>query len=148
MFSIRQIADELGYSKETIRTTLRALLDAAANPAELAVRDTHNQWQITDNGRRQIADKLSPKTDNNAAEQSDNLSPSVLRILEEQLAAKDAQIAQLTAAVASLTEALGHAQALHAGTLQQQLELSEPSDDEKKPQSVFSRWWNRRSRRK
>lgn len=148
MYSIRQIADELGYSKETIRTTLRAELAAAANPAELAVRDDKNQWQITDNGRQQIAAKLSPKTDNNAAEQSDNLSPSVLRIFEQQLAAKDEQIAQLTAAVASLTEALGHAQALHAGTLQQQLELTEPSDNAEKPQSVFSRWRNRRSRKK
>ena len=61
-----------------------------------------------------------------------------LSVKDEQLAAKDKQLADLTAALVSaqeqqkaLTDALTAAQALHAGTIQERLTVSEqPSADE------------------
>ena len=77
-----------------------------------------------------------------------------LAIKDEQLAAKDKQIGDLTAALLSaqeqhkaLTDALTTAQALHAGTIQQQLAeqsgqgdvLSEDHTQPKQKQSFFAR---------
>ena len=45
-----------------------------------------------------------------------------------QLEAKDRQIEQLTAALENTTSSLQAAQALHAGTMQKQLQSPEPSD--------------------
>lgn len=59
---------------------------------------------------------------NNENNQFIELLKAELQIKNEQIAAQQRQIEQLTTALQSTTESLKTAQALHAGTIQQQLE--------------------------
>ena len=74
-----------------------------------------------------------------------------IKLLQEQLIAKDVQIGQVTAAMESMATALTAEQALHAGTIRKQLtEYStiEQSTDEteqpKQKQGLFSRLFGRK----
>ena len=64
---------------------------------------------------------------------------------QRQLEAKDRQIEQLTSALDHTTSSLQAAQALHAGTMQQQLQAPESAESEEttgqeKKKGWFSRW--------
>ena len=77
-----------------------------------------------------------------------------IRLLQEQIVSKDKQIEQITAAMENITAALTASQALHAGTIQQQLteqssnkENSAPENPEqpKQKQSFFSKFFGKKN---
>ena len=77
-----------------------------------------------------------------------------IRLLQEQIVSKDKQIEQITAAMENITAALTASQALHAGTIQQQLtdqsnskENSVPDDPEqpKQKQGFFSKFFGKKN---
>ncbi|MBQ5563866.1 MAG: hypothetical protein IIT39_10825, partial [Clostridia bacterium] len=72
-----------------------------------------------------------------------------IKLLQQQLIAKDNQIGQITAAMESMATALTAEQALHAGTIQKQLadhSVKEEIETEqpKQKQSFFSRIFGKR----
>ena len=126
MKTIRQIADEIGVSKQTVYKRYKG--------------------------------KLYTERSNGAVlEQSENAGvvavlQTTIDTLQGQLAIKDKQIEELNARLAEVSSALvaaqqtaQAAQALHAGTIQQQLtsgaDLSDGSGNETKKPGWFSRWF-------
>ena len=75
-------------------------------------------------------------------------------MLQEQIVSKDKQIEQITVAMENITAALTASQALHAGTIQQQLteqssnkENSAPENPEqpKQKQGFFSKFFGKKN---
>lgn len=141
--TIKQIADELGVSKTAIRNHMTE--DFRAKYTE---KDCKGVLLVSEEGCKLLAN-LCGKTANNCKDTANQFAEtpqtelctvprSVLTVFEEQLVAKDRQIdalqeqiAQLTSALENTTASLQAAQALHAGTMQQQLALEDGS----------KKWW-------
>lgn len=153
--TIKQLADELGVSKTAIRKYMTEDF-RAAHTAIIA----GNIIEISNDGCELIAVSLrkpSKTPENRVAEtpETQDFSAEIaflreqLTAKDEQLAAKDRQIDALTTALANTTSALNlaneslhAAQALHAGTIQQQLEshgedVQVVQEEHEQPR----RWW-------
>ena len=149
--TIKQLADELGVSKPTVRSVIAEL------GFQGKLRKVGNRYMLSDMQISEIKLKMSnrsesevqpksekteksesevqPKTENNIfMEQLLILNKQLavkdeqITMLQDQLAVKDRQInllqeqiSQLTAAMENLTASLNAEQALHAGTIQKQL---------------------------
>lgn len=132
MKTIRQIADEIGVSKQTVYKRYKGKLHTVCAPY------AHTE-----------------RSNGEVLEQSENVGviavlQTTIDTLQGQLAIKDKQIEDLNARLSESNAALvaaqqtaQAAQALHAGTIQQQLtsgtDQSEGSGDEPKKQGWFSR---------
>lgn len=135
--TVKQLADSLGVTKTAIRK--RFTEDFRANHVQTTANGV---IIISDKGCKLIAETLQttanqiPQTAETVTENTENsLLQTTIAVLREQLSEKDKQIAALTSAlttsqeqVKQLTEslhdtttALAAAQALHAGTIKQQL---------------------------
>ena len=135
--TVKQLADSLGVTKTAIRK--RFTEDFRANHLQTTANGV---IIISDEGCKLIAETLQttanqiPQTAETVTENTENsLLQTTIAVLREQLSEKDKQIAALTSAlttsqeqVKQLTEslhdtttALAAAQALHAGTIKQQL---------------------------
>jgi predicted DNA-binding protein YlxM (UPF0122 family) len=138
MKTIRQIADELGVSKQAVtdkidKLGLQSTLQKNANrysvpkPTETALLKAFNKNNNdkTSPSKHQPIDKLY------------NILQSELNAKNKQLEEKDKQISELTSALVASQQNAATAQALHAGTLQQQLISStdeEACADEREPE--------------
>lgn len=145
--TVKQLADSLGVTKTAIRK--RFTEDFRANHVQTTANGV---IIISDEGCKLIAETLQttanqiPQTAETVTESPENsLLETTIAVLREQLAEKDKQIAALTSALTTsqeqvkqltdslhdTTAALTAAQALHAGTIQQQL-----SDKQERSESV------------
>lgn len=133
--TIRQIAEELGVSKQAVHQKRKQpSMSTALQPFTSTVNGTVYiseegvtilKRAFSENGNEAVADKFTESVN----KQNDDLLSVLTRtveLLQEQLKAKDSQIKAkdeqimaLTAALESTTASLQAAQALHAGTLQQ-----------------------------
>ena len=165
--TIKQLADELGVSKPTIRNIVSEL------GIQSKLRKVGNRYMLSDAQITQVKLQIlkdgvlseSEKTENSIVrEQLSILSQQLtvkdnqIQVLQDQLIAKDnqiqilqEQIGQLTAAMESMAAALTGAQALHAGTIQKQLtghnDRVEQSSDQEQPkqkQGFFSRLFGKK----
>ena len=124
--TIKQLADDLKVSKTAVRRYLTN-----------EIREQHTQIsangtiEISETGCKLIAEsfrKLQETDQKQEPETTGNqVSVDVVSLLREELVAKNEQIAtlqrqneQLTVALQNTTDSLKAAQALHAGTMQQQ----------------------------
>lgn len=160
--TIKQIADELGVSKQAVSKCID----------NLGLRSTltknGNYFVVGDNQEKAIKQAFSAhQTANQNANQNANQTPTELaavigvlqttidtlqgqlatkdeqiRTLQGQLAAKDEQIGQITAAMESTAAALTAAQALHAAD-KKTLMLIEDKENERKLS-----FWERRAAKK
>lgn len=136
----KQIADELGVSKQKVYRYIKRYNIKEAY-------QEHGTMYYDDAAEHFIAQGFSESSESAEASQKhidDTALETVISMLQkeleaknEQIRAKDRQIEQLTSALEHTTSSLQAAQALHAGTLQRQLEAPEP---EKK--GWFSKWKN------
>ena len=137
----KQIADELGVSKQQVyRYIKRHNIKEAHQENGVMYYDDAAEYLITQG--------FSEKSKSNETEQkhvNDTALETVILMLQkeleaknEQLQAKDRQIEQLTSALENTTSSLQAAQALHAGTLQQQLEAPKAKEER--------RWFSRRQK--
>ena len=158
MKTIRQIADEIGVSKQTVYKRYKGKLHTVCAPyahteqGETLIKQDFLQKECSV-GAHTYAH--TERSNGEVLEQSENVG--VIAVLQttidtksEQLAVKDKQIEELNARLAEVSSALvaaqqtaQAAQALHAGTIQQQItsraDQSEGSGDEPKKQGWFSR---------
>ena len=171
MKTIRQIADEIGVSKqavfkkikrEPLSTSLQGLTATVDGKlmvevdgeklikqafSEIAPSTTDNQLTVVDG----LVDGASTPNAEKTAEVDGVISvlQSTIDTLQGQLEVKDRQIEQQAQTITRLTDALAAAQqtaaaaqALHAGTIQQQLITGEAGVDQQEPEQKKS-WFSK-----
>lgn len=171
MKTIRQIADEIGVSKqavfkkikrEPLSTSLQGLTTTVDGRlmvevdgeklikqafSEIAPSTTDNQLTVVDG----LVDGASTPNAEKTAEVDGVISvlQATIDTLQGQLEVKDRQIEQQAQTITRLTDALAAAQqtaaaaqALHAGTIQQQLITGEAGVDQQEPEQKKS-WFSK-----
>ena len=166
MKTIRQIADEIGVSKQAVYKRYKGKLHTVCAPyahteqgvlylSEQAETLIKQDFLKDDRSIGAHTDTHTERSNGAALEHPENVGviavlQTTIDTLQGQLAIKDKQIENLNARLAESNAALvaaqqtaQAAQALHAGTIQQQLtsgtDQSEGSGDEPKKQGWFSR---------
>ena len=161
MKTIKQIADELGISKDKVKYQVGKL------PREMVVKSKEITY-LTDKGIQTVTDILVGKTTGELPSKlpgefpTKNNEPIItlleknLNILQEQLKEKDKQldnkdkqIEELNSRLSETMSILNNSQLLHGGTIQQQLtnnvnssQVSEQENIEKKPLNPYTDWIN------
>ncbi len=156
MKTIRQIADEIGVSKTAVSKQIANL------GLRSGLRKNGNQFAIDERQEALIKQAFLEKSQTENANQSQTKTQTenqevgdlvcvlqaTINTLQGQLEVKDRQIEQQAQTITRLTDALAAAQqtaaaaqALHAGTIQQQLLSGEAEADQQEPEQ--KRGWFR-----
>ena len=159
MTTIRQIADEIGVSKTAVNKQIANL------GLRSGLRKNGNQFAIDEHQEALIKQAFSEKSQTEIENQSQTKTQTenhevgdlvcvlqaTIDTLQGQLEVKDRQIEQQAQTITRLTDALAAAQqtavaaqALHAGTIQQQLVAGEGEELQQERETVPRRsWWKR-----
>lgn len=159
MKTIRQIADEIGVSKTAVNKQIANL------GLRSGLRKNGNQFAIDEHQEALIKQAFSEKSQTKIENQSQTKTQTenhevgdlvcvlqaTIDTLQGQLEVKDRQIEQQAQTITRLTDALAAAQqtavaaqALHAGTIQQQLVAGEGEELQQERETVPRRsWWKR-----
>lgn len=159
MKTIRQIADEIGVSKTAVNKQIANL------GLRSGLRKNGNQFAIDEHQEALIKQAFSEKSQTENENQSQTKTQTenhevgdlvcvlqaTIDTLQGQLEVKDRQIEQQAQTITRLTDALAAAQqtavaaqALHAGTIQQQLVAGEGEELQQERETVPRRsWWKR-----
>lgn len=156
MKTIRQIADEIGVSKTAVSKQIANL------GLRSGLRKNGNQFAIDEHQEALIKQAFSEKTQTEIENQSQTKTQTenhevgdlvcvlqaTIDTLQGQLDMKDRQIEQQAQTITRLTDALAAAQqtaaaaqALHAGTIQQQLLTGEVGADQQGQNPGAKRGW-------
>lgn len=153
MKTIRQIADEIGVSKTAVSKQIANL------GLRSGLRKNGNQFAIDEHQEALIKRAFSEKSQTEIENQTQTENREVgdlvcvlqdtIDTLQGQLEVKDRQIEQQAQTITRLTDALAAAQqtaaaaqALHAGTIQQQLITGEAGTDQQEPEQKKS-WFSK-----
>ena len=158
MKTIRQIADEIGVSKQAVYKRYKGKLHTVCSPY---AHTEQGVLYLSEQAETLIKQDFLKDDRSNAAhtersigavpEQSQEAGvvavlQATIDMLQGQLAVKDRQIEELNARLAEVSSALlaaqqtaATAQALHAGTIKQQLSDGSGADQEERKQSWISR---------
>ena len=159
MKTIRQIADEIGVSKTAVSKQIENLglrSSLRKNGNQFAI-DEHQEALIkeafSEKSQTEIENQTQTKTQTENHEVGDLVCvlQATIDTLQGQLEVKDRQIEQQAQTITRLTDALAAAQqtavaaqALHAGTIQQQLVAGEGEELQQERETVPRRsWWKR-----
>ena len=159
MKTIRQIADEIGVSKTAVNKQIANLglrSGLRKNGNQFAI-DEHQEALIkeafSEKSQTEIENQTQTKTQTENHEVSDLVCvlQATIDTLQGQLEVKDRQIEQQAQTITRLTDALAAAQqtavaaqALHPGTIQQQLVAGEGEELQQERETVPRRsWWKR-----
>ena len=152
MKTIRQIADEIGVSKTAVSKQIANL------GLRSGLRKNGNQFAIDEHQEALIKEAFSEKSQTEIENQTQTENHEVsdlvcvlqatIDTLQGQLEVKDRQIEQQAQTITRLTDALAAAQqtaaaaqALHAGTIQQQLLTGEAGADQQDQAPEQKRGW-------
>lgn len=150
MKTIRQIADEIGVSKTAVNKQIANL------GLRSGLRKNGNQFAIDEHQEALIKQAFSEKSQTEIENQSQTKTQTenhevgdlvcvlqaTIDTLQGQLEVKDRQIAKLTEALVAAQQTAAAAQALHAGTMKQQLLSGESGADQQEPEQKKS-WLQR-----
>ncbi len=138
MKTIRQIADEIGVSKTAVNKQIANL------GLRSGLRKNGNQFAIDEHQEALIKQAFSEKSQTEIENQTQTENHEVsdlvcvlqatIDTLQGQLEVKDRQIEKLTEALVAAQQTAAAAQALHAGTIQQQLITGEAGVDQQEPE--------------
>lgn len=152
MKTIRQIADEIGVSKTAVNKQIANLglrSGLRKNGNQFAI-DEHQETLIKqaflEKSQTEIENQTQTKSQTENHEVSDLVCvlQATIDTLQGQLEVKDRQIEKLTEALIAAQQTAAAAQALHAGTIQQQLVTGDARADQQEQGSKLSkRWWRR-----
>ena len=149
MKTIRQIADEIGVSKTAVNKQIANLglrSGLRKNGNQFAI-DEHQEALIkeafSEKSQTEIENKTQTKTQTENHEVSDLVCvlQATIDTLQGQLEVKDRQIEKLTEALVAAQQTAAAAQALHAGTIQQQLLTGEAGADQQDQAPEQKRGW-------
>lgn len=152
MKTIRQIADEIGVSKTAVNKQIANL------GLRSGLRKNGNQFAIDEHQEALIKQAFSEKSQTEIENQSQTKTQTenhevgdlvcvlqaTIDTLQGQLEVKDRQIAKLTEALVAAQQTAAAAQALHAGTMKQQLLSGESGADQQEPEQKkagFQNFW-------
>lgn len=149
MKTIRQIADEIGVSKTAVSKQIENL------GLRSSLRKNGNQFAIDEHQEALIKQAFFEKTQTEIENQSQTKTQTENRevgdlvcvlqatidTLQGQLEVKDRQIEKLTEALVAAQQTAAAAQALHAGTIQQQLLTGEAGADQQDQAPEQKRGW-------
>ena len=156
MKTIRQIADEIGVSKTAVSKQIANL------GLRSGLRKNGNQFAIDERQealiKQAFLEKSQTEIANHSQTETQTENPEVgdlvcvlqatIDTLQGQLEVKDRQIEQQAQTITRLTDALAAAQqtaaaaqALHAGTIQQQLLTGEAETDQQRQEPEKKRGW-------
>lgn len=154
MKTIRQIADEIGVSKTAVNKQIANL------GLRSGLRKNGNQFAIDEHQEALIKQAFSEKSQTETENQSQTKTQTenhevgdlvcvlqaTIDTLQGQLEVKDRQIAKLTEALVAAQQTAAAAQALHAGTMKQQLLSGESGADQqgREPEPGGKRSWFRK----
>ena len=154
MKTIRQIADEIGVSKTAVNKQIANL------GLRSGLRKNGNQFAIDEHQEALIKEAFSEKSQTEIENQSQTKTQTenhevgdlvcvlqaTIDTLQGQLEVKDRQIAKLTEALVAAQQTAAAAQALHAGTMKQQLLSGESGADQqgREPEPGGKRSWFRK----
>ena len=152
--TIKQIADEIGVSKQTVYKRYKGKLYTVCAPY---AHTEQGVLYIEEQGETLIKQDFLQKERSNGAvlEQPENAGvvavlQTTIDTLQGQLAIKDKQIEALNARLSEVSSALvaaqqtaQAAQALHAGTIQQQLTSGEDQREEDEVKAKKQSWLSR-----
>lgn len=151
MQTVKQIAAELGVTSQTVRNAI-----AKANVAKVQSKN-NRAFLLSDEDAAIVKSAIlekpkEPRKTKNASET--NKSDALFLLLQNEIEAKNKQIAllqeenaRLIDALAKTTESLQAAQALHAATVKGQIEQKQPEPDHSEPEEQaddkrnVKRWW-------
>ena len=146
MKTIRQIADEIGVSKTAVNKQIANL------GLRSGLRKNGNQFAIDEHQEALIKQAFSEKSQTEIGNQTQTENHEVsdlvcvlqatIDTLQGQLEVKDRQIEKLTEALVAAQQTAAAAQALHAGTIQQQLITGEAGVDQQEPEQKKS-WFSK-----
>ena len=149
MKTIRQIADEIGVSKTAVNKQIANLglrSGLRKNGNQFAI-DEHQEALIkeafSEKSQTEIENQTQTKTQTENHEVSDLVCvlQATIDTLQGQLEVKDRQIEKLTEALVAAQQTAAAAQALHAGTIQQQLLTGEAGADQQGREPEQKRGW-------
>ena len=149
MKTIRQIADEIGVSKTAVNKQIANLglrSGLRKNGNQFAI-DEHQEALIkqafSEKSQTEIENQTQTKTQTENHEVSDLVCvlQASIDTLQGQLEVKDRQIEKLTEALVAAQQTAAAAQALHAGTIQQQLITGEAGVDQQGQEPEQKRGW-------
>ena len=152
MKTIRQIAEEIGVSKTAVSKQianlgLRSGLRKNGNQFAIDERqETLIKQAFLEKSQTEIENQTQTKSQTENHEVSDLVCvlQATIDTLQGQLEVKDRQIEKLTEALIAAQQTAAAAQALHAGTIQQQLVTGDARADQQEQGSKLSkRWWRR-----
>ena len=145
MKTIRQIADEIGVSKTAVNKQIANL------GLRSGLRKNGNQFAIDEHQEALIKEAFSEKSQTEIENQTQTENHEVsdlvcvlqatIDTLQGQLEVKDRQIEKLTEALIAAQQTAAAAQALHAGTIQQQLLTGEAGADQQGQEPEQKRGW-------
>ena len=145
MKTIRQIADEIGVSKTAVNKQIANL------GLRSGLRKNGNQFAIDEHQEALIKQAFSEKSQTEIENQTQTENHEVsdlvcvlqatIDTLQGQLEVKDRQIEKLTEALVAAQQTAAAAQALHAGTIQQQLLTGEAGVDQQGQEPEQKRGW-------
>ena len=156
MKTIRQIADEIGVSKQAVYKRYKGKLHTVCAPY---AHTEQGVLYLSEQAETLIKQDFLKDDRSIGAVQEQSQEASVVAVLQAtidtlqgQLTVKDRQIEELNARLAEVSSALlaaqqtaAAAQALHAGTIQRQLISSKGSDEQGEgPEKTESRSWFKR----
>lgn len=143
--TIRQIADEIGVSKTAVSKQIANL------GLRSGLRKNGNQFAIDEHQEALIKEAFSEKSQTEIENQTQTENHEVsdlvcvlqatIDTLQGQLEVKDRQIEKLTEALVAAQQTAAAAQALHAGTIQQQLLTGEAGADQQGQEPEQKRGW-------
>ena len=148
--TIKEIADELGVSKTAVSKQIANLglrSGLRKNGNQFAI-DEHQEALIkeafSEKSQTEIENQTQTKTQTENHEVSDLVCvlQATIDTLQGQLEVKDRQIEKLTEALVAAQQTAAAAQALHAGTIQQQLITGEAGVDQQEPEQKKS-WFSK-----
>ena len=158
MKTIRQIADEIGVSKQAVYKRYKGTLHTVCAPyahteqgvlylseqAETLIKQDFLKDDRSNGAHTERSIGAVPEQSQEAGVVA--VLQATIDMLQGQLAVKDRQIEELNARLAEVSSALlaaqqtaATAQALHAGTIKQQLSDGSGADQEERKQSWISR---------
>ena len=150
MKTIRQIADEIGVSKQAVYKRYKGKLHTVCAPyahteqAETLIKQDFLKDDRSNGAHTERSIGAVPEQSQEAGVVA--VLQATIDMLQGQLAVKDRQIEELNARLAEVSSALlaaqqtaATAQALHAGTIKQQLSDGSGADQEERKQSWISR---------
>lgn len=148
--TIKQIADEIGVSKTAVRNKIANLGLQTANQKignQIVVNNTVEttlKSAFAQNGpQTKTANKTETKTETyDANRELVSVLKKEIEIKNKQIAELNDRLAECSAALVAAQQTAQAAQALHAGTIQQQITAGGADPTEQVTPTKKKRWWN------